>query len=98
MRSHFSLTNISRNAGDAPLTVVNAKQASCFRGMHCAQFSWNAIHEWAIFKTGNGEPGNRWNPGIGESGNREIRESRNRGIIESNKIQFKIYNNYCSMV
>ena len=35
---------------------------------------------WAIFKTGNGESGNR---GIGESGNRGIRESGNRGIRES---------------
>ncbi len=41
--------------------------------------------EPAIFKTGNGESGNRGiresgNPGIGESGNRGIRESGNRGI------------------
>jgi hypothetical protein len=34
----------------------------------------------AIFKTGNGESGNR---GIGESGNRGIRESGNPGIGES---------------
>ena len=50
----------------------------------------------AIFKTGNGESGNReigesgnWgiresgNPGIGESGNRGIREYGNQGIGES---------------
>ena len=38
------------------------------------------VMSWAIFKTGNGESGNR---GIRESGNRGIRESGNRGIGES---------------
>ena len=51
---------------------------------HVARFG---EEEMAIFKTGNGESGNRGiresgNPGIGESGNPGIGGSGNRGIRE----------------
>ena len=54
--------------------------ASSVGAIACRHVARFGEEEMAIFKTGNGESGNR---GIRESGNRGIQESRNRGIQES---------------
>ena len=72
-------------------TMVSEMKHACASSVgaiacrHVARFG---EEEMAIFKTGNGESGNRGiresgNPGIGGSGNRGIQESGNPGIGES---------------